>query len=170
MTVTGSKSDPVPAIFKSRGGAIRAVALVASLAGLVLPAATSSAMSMSQSTSMLQLAGWFVIAPIAIGGTLVMPAIAARYSRLADIVAAVITVMVLGYAAYSVFDAWHQATQLSDQASGMMRSMAGNNPQMQGYANTYGQSLAVGVVPGIGLAAYAVSSALLTFIALRGPK
>jgi hypothetical protein len=170
MTFIDSKPDPVPAILKAKGTGFRAVALFASIVGLILPAATSSAMGMSQSTSVLQLAGWFVIVPIVIGAALVVPGIAAQYSRLADIVAAVIAVAVLAYAGYAVFDAWNQVSQITGQATGMMRNMAGNNAQMQAYADSYGQKLGVGVMPGIGLAVMALSAVLMTLLALRDSK
>lgn len=170
MNFADSKPDPVPAILKAKGTAFRGAALVASIIGLILPAATSSVMGMSQSTSMLQLAGWFVIVPLAIGAALVVPGIAVRYGRLADIVAAVITVAVLAYAGYAVFDAWNQVSQLTGQGTGMMRNITGNNAQMQAYANNFSQTLGVGVMPGIGLAAMAPSAALMTVLALRGSK
>lgn len=170
MTISDSKPDPVPAIVNAKGTTMRGAALIASVAGLILPAISSSAMGLSQSANMLELAGWFIIVPVSIGAAMIMPGIAAQYSRLADIVAAVIAIAVLAYAGYIVFDAWNQVSQITGQATGMMRGMAGNNPELQAYANSYTQTLGVGVAPGIGLAIMAVAAALMTMLALRGSK
>lgn len=123
MIYSTLKTDPLPSIVKSKGAAIRTAALVASLAGLILPAITSSAMGLTQSANMLQLASWFIIVPIAIGVSVVMPGIASQFSRLADIVAAIIIVAVLAYAGSVVFDAWNQVSQIAGQATGMLRNM-----------------------------------------------
>lgn len=170
MTYTESKSDPVPAILRSKGMPLRAGALIAGVVGLILPTVTSSAMGVSQSANVLQLAGWSVIVPIAIAAALVVPGIVAQYSRLTDIVAAVIAVVVVVYVGYAVFDAWHQVSQITGNATNMMRGMAGNDPAMQAYANSYGQKLGVGVMPGIGLGVMALSAALMAVLALRGSK
>lgn len=60
MTID-AKTDPVPAILKSKGLSIRVAALVAGIAGLILPAATGSVTGVSQSANVLQLVGWSVL-------------------------------------------------------------------------------------------------------------
>lgn len=170
MTISDSKTDPVPAIPTAKGTPARGAALVASIVGLILPAISSSAMGMSQSANMLELAGWFIIVPVSIAAATIMPGIAAQYSRLADIVAAVIALAVLAYAGYIVFDAWNQVSQITGQATGMMQGMAGNNPELQAYANDYSQTLGIGVSPGVGLAVTGVAVALMTKLVLRWSK
>lgn len=170
MTFSTLKTGPVPTIIKSKGMPIRAAALVAGIVGLILPAVTSSSMGMSQSANVLQLAGWSVIVPVAIGAALVMSGVAPQYSRLADIVAAIIAVVVLAYVGYAVFDAWNQVSQITGNATSIMRGMAGNNPEMQAYANNYTRMLGVGVAPGVGLPVLAVSAALMTMLAARSSK
>lgn len=167
MTSTDSKLDFRPEMLRTKGNALRAIALVVCLIGLILPAATSSAFGTTQSTSGFQIANWSILAPLAIGLALLMPGVAPRYARLADIVAAVITATILVYLSYAVFDAWRQISEYTGQASDFMRGMAGNNSQMQAYANNYGQTLGVSVMPGLGLVAILVAASLMAMLSYR---
>lgn len=143
-------ADPVSAILKSKGTVIRGVAFLAGVAGLLLPAVTSSGMGMSQSGNIAQMAGWAMLVPLAIGAALIVPGVAASYSRLADIIAAAITTIVLAYAVYALFDAMGQISQVT----GMMGSSAG--------------AFGVGIAPNIGLFAMAAAAALMVFQVVRG--
>ncbi|KQN74799.1 hypothetical protein [Devosia sp. Leaf64] len=167
MTSTESKLQSQPTAFRTKGAALRVAALVISLIGLLLPAATSSAFGTTQSTSGFQIANWSILGPLAIGLALIMPGVTPRYGRLADIVAAVITAMVLIYLSYAVFDAWRQVSELTGQATDFMRGMAGNNSDMQAYANSYGQTLGVSVMPGFGLVAILVATSLMAMLSCR---
>lgn len=105
----------------------------------------------------MQIASWSIIAPIAhrpspIALALVLPGFAAQYGRLADGIAALLTIVVAACAGYAVFEAWSQMSQIADVARGVVQTMAGNSAEAQAYANSHGQSVGVGVVPGIGLA------------------
>lgn len=105
----------------------------------------------------MQIASWSIIAPIAhrpspIALALVLPGFAAQYVRLADGIAALLTIVVAACAGYAVFEAWSQASQIADVARGVVQTMAGNSAEAQAYANSHGQSVGVSVVPGIGLA------------------
>ena len=170
MTSTDSKLVSRPTMLTTKGTALRATALVVCLIGLVLPAATSSAFGSTQSTSGFQIAGWSILAPLAIGAALIMPSLASRYARLADSVAAVLVSTVLVYLSYAVFDAWRQFSEITGQATDLMRGMAGNNPEAQDYANAYGQTLGVSVMPGIGLLFILLATALITILARRAPR
>lgn len=167
MTSTDSKLDFRPELLRSKGTALRVAALLISLIGLLLPAATSSAFGTTQSTSGFQIANWSILAPLAIGLALIMPSVAPRFERLADVLAAVITAMVLIYLSYAVFDAWRQVSELTGQATDFMRGMAGNNSDMQAYANSYGHTLGVSVMPGIGLVAMLVATTLMAMLSCR---
>lgn len=167
MTFPDIKTDPVPAILKSGGFPIRGAALLASILGLTLPAVTTSAMGLSQSANTVQIAPWSLIVPIAVALAVILPGLAAHLSRLGDAIAAVMTIVVLAYASYMVFDAWNQLTQLTGSTTGMLRSMAGNSPDMQAYANSFGQNLGVSVMPGFGLAIMMCTAMLMTMQALR---
>lgn len=167
MTHIESKFDFRPEALRSKGTALRVAALLISLVGLILPTATSSAFGTSQSTSGFQIANWSILAPLAIGLALIMPGVAPRYGRLANIVAAVITATVLIYLSYAVFDAWRQLSEYTGQATDFMRGMAGNNSEMQTYANSYGQTLGVSVMPGVGLVAMLVATSLMAMLSYR---
>src|SRR5690606_6305029 len=51
-------------------------------------------LGMAQTASVLELGAWFFLAPLAIGAALVVPGVAPRYSRLADIFATIVVAVV----------------------------------------------------------------------------
>lgn len=161
-----TKAEPVTAILKSKGAALRALALVAAIVGLILPAITGTVMGMAQSNNLLEVSGWFTLAPIAIAVALIMPSVAPHFSRLTHIAATIIVLIVVGYAGYVFVDAMNQISQLTGAAT----SMVGNSPQMQAYANSYTQSLGVGVTPGMGLFVMAGAALLMLLQSILGRR
>lgn len=153
--VENTKIDPVQSILSSEGTVLRSVALGASIVGMILPGATSSAMGMAQSASVLQLVTWVFAAPVLIGAAIAMPGIAAHYSRLTDIVVAVVSFIVAAYAGYVVFDAMGQVS-----SAGSMGGMTGQ----------YVQALGVSVSPGVGLFVTAAAAGLMVLQAVRALK
>lgn len=170
MTSTEPRLDSLPATLRPKGTALRASALILCLIGLILPAATSAAFGSTQSSSGFQIANWSILAAAAIGVALIAPSIVPRFARLADIAAAIIAATVLVYLSYAVFDAWRQVSALTGEATNLMRGMAGNNAQMQDYASSYGASLGVSVMPGIGLLVILLAASLMAMLAIRAPK
>jgi len=154
-SVDNIAADPISEILRNRGTMLRGVALIAGIAGLLLPLATSSAMGTSQSVSLANLAGWAFIAPVALAAALVIPGIAPAkaYSRLADLIAAAAVVVAAVYAIYGYIDGMQQ----------MSRATA-----MMGAA--YSNSLGVSLTPGIGLFAIVAAAAIATVQAVRALK
>lgn len=169
MTFASTKLDPVPAILRSKGLLIRAASMLASVLGLILPVVTSSAMGITQSVNMLQITEWSVIAPIAVLVAILLPGLAPDYGRLGDVIAAVIALVILMYAGYVAFDAWNQVSQITGATTGILRDMAGNNPELQAYAGSYGQAFGFSVLPGLGLVAM-MSAVVLTIIQVVRPR
>lgn len=162
MTSASAKIDPVTAIINAKGFRLRLAALILSTVALALPGASGSAFGMSHSTSILELAGWFALVPILIAAAIIMPGVAAQYSRLVDIIAAMVAMLAVAHAFYLVFSAMNQVSQIT----GAARGMGGNNP----FASQMSQVLGVGVNPGWGLAVWIAATALLITQAVRSYK
>ncbi len=151
------KIDPVTGIASNKWTMGRGLALIASIAALVLPAISSTAMGITQNVNIAGLAAWAFIAPLAVAVALIMPGVAPRFRRLADIFAAALVTVVVGYVAYLLVDALSQVSQ----ASSMVQGLVGDDPYAQSYARSLNASLGIAVAPSLGLYLMAASAALM---------
>jgi hypothetical protein len=135
------------------GVALRAAALGAGFAAMVVPLVSATAMGWTHSMTLWQVAGWSALAPAAVAMTLVAP----RLGRMGDAVATAVTAVVAGHAGMVALDA-------GGQVSSYTALMQGSGDFAYGQ---FSQAMGVTASPGLGLLAIAGSAVLMAVATLR---
>lgn len=150
MNNSNPSAEPVALIMAAKGTKLRAASLVLALISMFLPVLSTSAMGISQSANTLQLAGWAILSPLVIAAALAAPGVIAmqRYGQLLDIAAAAITVLVVLYIGYAIFDIQSQM----GRATAGMGSIGAN------------AAFGVSITPSFGLVTLLASAGILVFI------
>lgn len=113
MSDQAISTDPVAAILTAKGTPPRALGLIVGIAGIMLPAFSSSGFGLSETTNLLQINGLAAGFPLILVLVLVTPGIAAirPYARLIDLVGLLAGLGLLIHAAFVFFDAQRQIGQ-----------------------------------------------------------
>ncbi len=113
MSDEALSTDPVAAILAAKGTPLRAIGFLLAIAGIVLPAFSSSGFGFAETTNLLQVNGLAAGFPVIIVLALLAPGIAPLrpYARLVDLVAVIAGLGLLIQAAFVFFDAQRQIDQ-----------------------------------------------------------